>query len=196
MRTLLQALLMLLLALTTVTAAKSKEKSEELRKGKMTTKTNYMKIPFKTIDGKETSLEAYKGKVILLVNVASKCGYTPQYKGLEQLYEKYKDKGLVILGFPANNFKNQEPGTDVEIQNFCSTTYGVTFPMMSKISVAGNDMHPLYKHLVEDSNLPGPITWNFNKFLFDKEGRLISRYPSDVEPLNTVLVSKIEELLK
>jgi glutathione peroxidase len=196
MKTLFQTLLILLLAVTAVNAAKTKQQLEEWRKGKMAAKTDYMKMPFKTIDGKETNLEAYKGKVILVVNVASKCGYTPQYKGLEQLYEKYKDKGFVILGFPANNFKSQEPGTDEEIQKFCSTTYGVTFPMMSKISVVGNDMHPLYQYLVEKSNLPGPITWNFNKFLLDKEGRLISRYPSDVEPLNTDLVSKIEELLK
>ncbi|MCX6830693.1 MAG: glutathione peroxidase [candidate division Zixibacteria bacterium] len=155
-----------------------------------------MQIPFNTIEGKATSLDAYKGKVILIVNVASKCGHTPQYKGLEQLYEKYKDKGFVILGFPANNFGNQEPGTDQEIQKFCTLTYNVTFPMMSKVSVVGNNMHPLFNYLTEKSPLPGPIKWNFSKFLVDKQGRLASRYPSEVEPLDSTLVAKVEELLK
>jgi glutathione peroxidase len=112
-------------------------------------------MPFKTIDGKETNLNAYKGKVVLIVNVASKCGHTPQYKGLEQLYQKYKDRGFVILGFPANNFGGQEPGTDQEIKQFCTLNYNVTFPMMSKISVSGNDKHPLFVYLTEKSGLPG-----------------------------------------
>ncbi len=196
MKTLLQILLVLVLSVTTVTAAKSKGLPEDNKKGKLSAKVDVMQIPFNTIEGKATSLDAYKGKVILIVNVASKCGHTPQYKGLEQLYEKYKDKGFVILGFPANNFGNQEPGTDQEIQKFCTLTYNVTFPMMSKVSVVGNDMHPLFNYLTEKSPLPGPIKWNFSKFLVDKQGRLASRYPSEVEPFDSTLVAKVEELLK
>jgi glutathione peroxidase len=196
MKTLVQIFFLLVLSLTTVTAAKSKGQPEDNRKGKLSAKVDVMQIPFNTIEGKATSLDAYKGKVILIVNVASKCGYTPQYKGLEQLFEKYKNKGFVILGFPANNFRNQEPGTDQEIQKFCTTTYNVTFPMMSKVSVVGNDMHPLFNYLTEKSPLPGPIKWNFSKFLVDKQGFLVSRYPSEVEPLDSNLVAKVEELLK
>jgi glutathione peroxidase len=196
MKTLLQILLVLGLCVTTVTAAPTKGLPENNKKGKSPAKVDVMQIPFNTIEGKATSLDAYKGKVILIVNVASKCGHTPQYKGLEQLYEKYKDKGFVILGFPANNFGNQEPGTDQEIQKFCSLTYNVTFPMMSKVSVLGNDIHPLFRYLTEKSPLPGPIKWNFSKFLVDKQGRLASRYPSEVEPLDSNLVAKVEELLK
>ena len=196
MKTLLQILCLLALSATTVAAARSKGLPEDNKKGKLSAKVEVMQIPFNTIEGKVTSLDAYKGKVILIVNVASKCGFTPQYKGLEQLYEKYKDKGFVILGFPANNFGNQEPGTDQEIQKFCSTTYNVTFPMMSKVSVVGSDMHPLFNYLTEKSPLPGPIKWNFSKFLVDREGHLVSRFPSGVEPLDSNLTAKVEELLK
>jgi len=196
MKTLLQILFLLALSVTTVSAAKSKGLPQDNKKGKSPAKVDVMQIPFNTIEGKATSLDAYKGKVILIVNVASKCGHTPQYKGLEQLYEKYKDKGFVILGFPANNFGNQEPGTDQEIQKFCTLTYNVTFPMMSKVSVLGSDIHPLFGYLTEKSLLPGPIKWNFSKFLVDKRGHLVSRYPSEVEPLDSNLVAKVEELLK
>ena len=196
MKTLLQILCLLVLSVTTVTAAKSKGLPEDNKKGKLPAKVDVMQIPFNTIDGKATSLDAYKGKVILIVNVASKCGHTPQYKGLEQLYEKYKDKGFVILGFPANNFGNQEPGTDQEIQKFCTLTYNVTFPMMSKVSVLGSDIHPLFSYLTEKSPLPGPIKWNFSKFLLNRQGHLVSRFPSEVEPLDSNLVAKVEELLK
>ena len=150
----------------------------------------------KTIDGKEQPLSAYKGKTLLIVNVASKCGFTPQYKGLEALYEKYKDRGLVILGFPANNFMGQEPGTDQQIQQFCSTTYGVTFPMFSKISVKGADIHPLYKYLTETGQPAGPIGWNFNKFLVDGSGRIAARWGSKTTPDAKELTGKIEETLK
>ena len=196
MKTLLQILCLLALSVVTIAATPIKGQPEGNKKGKPSAKVDVMKIPFNTIEGKATSLDAYKGKVILIVNVASKCGHTPQYKGLEQLYEKYKDKGFVILGFPANNFGNQEPGTDQEIQKFCTLTYNVTFPMMSKVSVVGNDMHPLFNYLTEKSPLPGPIKWNFSKFLVDKQGRLASRYPSEVEPFDSTLVAKVEELLK
>jgi len=166
------------------------------KKGNKTVQADYLKLPLKTIDGKETSLSAYKGKVIMIVNVASKCGHTPQYKGLEQLYEKYKDQGFVILGFPANNFGNQEPGTDQEILKFCTTTYSVTFPMMSKVNVAGEDKHPLFTYLTEKSKLPGAIKWNFSKFLLDRNGELVARFPSEVEPTNADLVAQIDKLLK
>jgi len=149
----------------------------------------------KTIEGKEQPLSAYKGKTLLIVNVASKCGFTPQYKGLEALYEKYKAQDLVILGFPANNFGGQEPGTEQQIQQFCSTTYGVTFPMFSKISVKGGDIHPLYKYLTESSTPPGAISWNFNKFLIDPSGRIAARWGSRAAPDSKELTEKVMEVL-
>jgi glutathione peroxidase len=155
----------------------------------------YLQIPFKTITGDTTNLAAYAGKVVLIVNTASKCGFTPQYAGLEKLYEQYRDSGLVIIGFPANNFLWQEPGTDKEIQTFCSTEYGVTFPMMSKISVKGKDQVPLYEYLTKRSPLPGEISWNFNKFLLDRSGNVVARYGSKTTPDDPELVGKIEELL-
>ena len=154
-----------------------------------------MNIPFQTITGDSASLSDYAGKVILIVNVASKCGYTPQYAGLEELYRTYKDSGFVILGFPANNFKNQEPGTNEEILKFCKSKFGVTFPMMAKISVKGEDKHPLYVELTEKSKFPGDITWNFNKFLLDRKGNVVARFDSPVEPMSDELVGHIKELL-
>lgn len=150
-----------------------------------------------TIDGKETTLEQYKGKVMLIVNVASKCGYTPQYDGLETLYKKYKEQGLVVLGFPCNQFSSQEPGSEAEIQNFCRVNFGVTFPMFSKINVNGDDTHPLYRYL--KSQQPGilgteTIKWNFTKFLVDKEGKVIERFGSSTKPLS--LEEEIGSLLK
>jgi glutathione peroxidase len=153
-------------------------------------------IPFQTINGDTMTLADFGGKVVLVVNVASKCGSTPQYAGLETLYEKYSADGFVVIGFPANNFKNQEPGTNEEIQNFCSTTYGVTFPLMSKISVLGKDIHPLYRYLTENGDPPGDITWNFNKFLIDKQGNIAARFDTKVTPNDSDLVAKIEALLK
>ena len=146
-----------------------------------------------SIDGHPAPLSAYKGKVLLLVNVASQCGYTPQYKGLEALYEKYKDRGLVVIGFPANNFGSQEPGTEAEIKSFCSRNYHVTFPMYSKISVKGADKAPLYQFLTEKS---GEIGWNFTKFLVGKDGKVISRFDSKVEPESAALVSAVEQALQ
>lgn len=155
---------------------------------------NYLNIPFKTITGHDSTLEAFNGKVVLIVNVASKCGHTPQYAGLEKLYEKYKAKGFVIVGFPANNFGSQEPGTNEEIAKFCSTNYGVTFPMMAKVSVKGDDKHPLFVQLTEKSTIPGEIKWNFSKFLLDQSGKLVARFPSETEPSDPQLTSKIESL--
>jgi glutathione peroxidase len=150
----------------------------------------------KSIDGKPTSLGDFKGKVVLVVNVASQCGYTPQYKGLESLYEKYKDKGFVILGFPSNDFE-QEPGTNAEIKTFCSLKYNVTFPMFAKIGVGGRDANPLYTYLTKQTNpsYTGAIQWNFTKFLVDRGGRVVGRYASDIEPDSAEVVGSIEKLL-
>jgi glutathione peroxidase len=154
-------------------------------------------IPLKDIDGKDTSLKAYGGKVCLIVNVASKCGFTPQYDGLEALYRKYKDQGLVVLGFPCNDFGSQEPGTEAEIKTFCTSKYDVTFPMFSKLHVKGPDQHPLYAALTgPDSAAPGPVKWNFGKFLIGKDGKFIARYDSNVTPGDQKLVEAIETALK
>lgn len=152
----------------------------------------------KSIDGKDVSLSDYKGKVLLVVNVASECGYTPQYVGLQDLYAKYKDRGLVVLGFPANNFGSQEPGSNEEIKTFCSTKYSVTFPMFSKISVLGDDMHPLYKFLTRGtgSTPVGDVKWNFEKFLIDKNGSPIKRYRHKLQPESEEIVHDIEEALR
>ena len=151
-----------------------------------------------SINGQPTSLSSYKGKVILLVNVASKCGFTPQYSALESLYEKYKDQGFVILGFPANNFGFQEPGTDAEIKKFCSLKYNVTFPMFSKVSVKGDDTTPLYQYLTQKANpsVTGDIKWNFTKFLVDRNGKVVARFESPVKPDSPEVVEAVEKLLK
>lgn len=136
------------------------------------------------LDGNEINLEKYKGKKILIVNTASKCGNTPQYEGLEKLYEAHKDK-LVIIGFPANNFGGQEPGSKEEIKEFCKKNYGVTFPMADKVSVKGDDIHPLFKYLVDEAKKLGiedPIKWNFTKFLVDENGKLVTVFHHKVQP--------------
>lgn len=147
------------------------------------------------IDGKEVELSQYKGKVLLIVNTASKCGYTRQYKALQELYANYKDQGLVVLGFPANNFREQEPGSNEEIKKFCALNFNVSFPMMSKISVAGEDTHPMYQYLTGHPDFGGSITWNFNKFLVSKEGEVLSRFDSGVDPLSPEFIAKVEEAL-
>lgn len=149
-----------------------------------------------SIDGVATPLSSFKGKVVLLVNVASKCGYTPQYAGLEKLYEKYKDKGFVIVGVPANNFGGQEPGTNDEIKSFCSRTYNVTFPMMGKVSVKGADKTPLYQYLTDAaSKTGGDIKWNFTKFLVDKNGNVIGRFEPAITPESPELTKAVEQAL-
>lgn len=149
----------------------------------------------KNIDGQEVSLDKYKGKAILIVNVASKCGYTPQYEGLQNLYESYKNEDFVILGFPANNFKGQEPGSNEEIKQFCTLEYGVEFPMFSKVSVKGDDQAELFSYLTSLSNpdFEGDIKWNFEKFLISKEGKLVRRFRSNVEPESESLVEAIKK---
>ncbi len=153
-------------------------------------------IPLKTIDNKETTLEAYRGKVILVVNVASKCGFTPQYEGLEKLHEKYAEKGLVVLGFPCNQFLSQEPGDAAEIANFCSLTYQVKFPIFAKIDVNGENTHPLYRVLKKEAKgLLGTeaVKWNFTKFLIDRDGKVIDRFAPNKEP--AALAPEIEKRL-
>lgn len=150
------------------------------------------------LDGKPQPLSAYRGKALLLVNVASKCGFTPQYAGLEKLSREYAKQGLVVLGFPANDFRQQEPGTDAEIKAFCTANYGVTFPMFSKISVTGEKIHPLYRWLTEssaDSVAAGPIEWNFTKFVLDRQGRVIARFPSRVAPESAALRAALSRAL-
>ncbi len=145
------------------------------------------------LTGGKIELSQYKGKKILIVNTASKCGYTPQYKELEELYEKYKDK-VVVIGFPANNFLWQEPGTNSEIAEFCTKNYSVTFPMAAKVSVKGKDMHPLFKWLIEQPNpdFTGSIKWNFEKFLLDENGKLIHRYRSAVNPMSDEITKNFQ----
>ncbi|HEY1462858.1 MAG TPA: glutathione peroxidase [Terriglobales bacterium] len=149
------------------------------------------------IDGQAMPLSNFKGKVVLLVNVASQCGLTPQYQGLESLYQKYKDKGLVVLGFPANNFGAQEPGTNEQIKSFCSLNYGVSFPMYAKVSVKGEDQTPLYQYLTRqaDPTCAGEIQWNFTKFLTGRDGKVLHRFEPGVVPEAPELVSAIEGLL-
>jgi glutathione peroxidase len=147
-----------------------------------------------SIDGKPAPLSAYQGKVVLIVNVASRCGFTPQYAGLEALYEKYKDRGFAILGFPANNFGGQEPGTNEEIKTFCSSKYNVTFPMYAKISVKGDDKAPLYQFLTAATG--SEIQWNFTKFLVDKEGKVVARFEPKVTPDSPDVASAIEKALR
>lgn len=157
---------------------------------------NVHSFTMKVIDGKDKPLLDYKGKTLLIVNVASKCGFTPQYKGLEELYVKYKDRGLVVLGFPANNFMGQEPGSNEEIKQFCQLKYGVSFPMFSKISVKGKDMDPLYRYLTTQAGFDGDIGWNFNKFLVNADGEVVARFGSRTEPMSKELIDKIEELIR
>ena len=162
-------------------------------------KPSPLDFKMKDIDGKDVNLADYKGKVVMLINVASKCGFTKQYTGLEKLYEKYKDQGFVIIGFPANNFGGQEPGSNEEIKQFCTGKYNVTFPMMSKISVKGDDKAPLYKFLTESptaGDFAGDIGWNFTKFLVDRNGQVFARFASKTTPEDPQLTGAVEKALE
>ena len=157
-----------------------------------------LQFSVKDIDGKDQNLADYKGKVVLIVNVASKCGNTPQYAGLEKMYEQYKDKGFVIVGFPANDFGAQEPGTNAQIKEFCSATYDVKFPMMGKITVKGKDIAPLYKFLTEKEtagDFAGPIEWNFDKFLVDRNGNVIARFGNQTKPQEAKVTAAVEKAI-
>ena len=179
---------------------------------------NITEIPVTTIEGAPASLGDYQGDVLLVVNVASKCGHTPQYEGLQKVYDQFKDRGFQVLGFPANNFGGQEPGTEEEIAEFCTLNYGVTFPMFSKISVAGEDRHPLYNALIEarpahteheggspmmkrwaergrEIEDPTAVRWNFEKFLVDREGNVVGRFITDLTPEDPIVLTAIEDAL-
>jgi len=166
--------------------------------GSLFAATGIYTFTLNSIDGKPAPLADYKGKVILVVNVASQCGYTPQYSALESIYEKYKDQGFVILGFPANNFGAQEPGTNEEIKTFCTRKFSVTFPIYAKISVKGSDQAPLYTYLTKDTGpgIRGEIKWNFTKFLVDRNGNVIQRFEPAVTPDSKEVTSAIEKQLK
>jgi glutathione peroxidase len=157
-----------------------------------------LQFKMKSIDGQEVDLAQFQGKVVMFVNVASQCGLTPQYEALEKLYEKYMNAGFVIVGVPANEFGNQEPGTDAEIKEFCSTKYNVKFPMMSKVVVKGKGITPLYQYLTEQGpeKFRGPITWNFEKFLVNRQGEVIARFAPRVRPDDPKVIAAIEEALK
>ena len=146
-------------------------------------------------DGTPKKLADYRGKALLVVNTASKCGYTKQYAPMEQLYQKYKDRGFEVLAFPANNFMGQEPGTNEEIRAFCTAKFNTTFPLFAKISVKGDDIHPLYKYLTTLPGFEGDITWNFNKFLVDPSGKVVARFGTKVDPMSEEVTRKLEEIL-
>jgi glutathione peroxidase len=153
-------------------------------------------VPLKDIDGKATSLKPYQGKVVLVVNVASECGYTRQYAGLEALYGKYKDKGLVVAGFPCNQFGGQEPGSNEQIKEFCSSKFHVTFPLFDKLEVNGANRHPLYTQLTGPASpFPGKIKWNFNKFLIGRDGKIVKRFDSEPAPDSAEFIQAIEAAL-
>ena len=189
-------LLLAVITLFTVTSYACSKRTET--QNNMTTKKsdpiNVSDVKVKTMDGQEKSISDFKGKVLLIVNVASKCGYTPQYEGLEKIYEKYKDKGFEILAFPCNDFGGQEPGTNEEIQSFCKSTYNVTFPLFDKVKVIGNEKAPLYSKLI-GFEPAGDISWNFEKFIIDKNGNVVGRYKSKVKPESDEFTSAIEKLL-
>jgi len=160
--------------------------------------TSVLDFTMKDIDGKDVPLAKFQGKVLLIVNTASQCGYTPQYKGLQEIYQKYKDQGFEILAFPANEFGAQEPGTDDQIKLFCSSRFQVTFPLFSKIVVKGKGIHPLYEFLTNESTDPkhaGPIPWNFAKFLVNRKGEVVSRFQPGIKPDSTELNGAIEKAL-
>jgi glutathione peroxidase len=160
---------------------------------------NIYDFTLNSIDGQPAPLAAYKGKVVLIVNVASKCGFTPQYAGLEKIYSEFKGQGFVVLGFPANNFGSQEPGTNEEIKTFCTRTYNVTFPMYAKSSVKGADINPLYSYLTSKELNPstgGPIQWNFTKFLVGRNGAILARFEPKVKPDSPEVIAAIEKALK
>jgi glutathione peroxidase len=157
--------------------------------------TSVYEFTMDDIDGKPVNLGAYEGKVLLLVNTASLCGNTPQYTDLERIYEQYRDQGFEVLAFPANNFGQQEPGTNAEIKGFCLTKYSVSFPLFSKISVKGSDKHPLYQYLTEQSPFPGEVEWNFQKYLVDRSGRVVGRFHHRTKPLAPEIVNEVERVL-
>jgi glutathione peroxidase len=173
--------------------AEAKEEGQRLMASKTTSLYDFT---MDDIDGKPVNLGDYKGKVLLVVNTASLCGNTPQYTDLERIYEQYHDKGFEVLAFPANNFGQQEPGTNAEIKGFCLTKYSVSFPLFSKISVKGPDKHPLYHYLTEQSPFPGEVEWNFQKYLVDRSGNVVGRFHHRTKPVSPEVVKEIERVLQ
>lgn len=189
-------ILLLVITAFTVTSYACSKRTETQNnvKSNKSDPINISDVKVKTMDGQEKSLSDYKGKVVLIVNVASKCGYTKQYEGLQLIYDKYKDKGFEILAFPCNDFGGQEPGTNEEIQSFCKTNYNVSFTLFDKVKVLGGDKSPLYSKLIGFE--PGDdISWNFEKFLIDKNGNVVGRYKSKVKPDSEELTTAIEKVL-
>ncbi len=194
-------LLALLLTATVFVASAAEKKPSALDRFKPApteaAKDPILDVPLKDIDGKDTSLAAYKGNVLLLVNVASRCGNTPQYKDLQALHEKFKDQGLVVIGIPCNDFGGQEPGTNGEIKEFCSSKYKITFPMLDKIHVKGPEQHPLYTALTgEKGAFPGDVKWNFGKFLIGRDGKPLQRIEPKTKVSDPAVVTSIEDALK
>lgn len=193
----LTALFAFISLVSAVFTASADASPKAARKDKKTMPAIYS-IPLKTIDGRTTTLAEWRGKAILLVNTASACGYTPQYKGLEELFDKYKGKGFVVLGFPSNDFGGQEPGAEKEIKSFCELNYGVSFPLFAKVKVKGEDKHPLYRFLQEENpnaESRQEVKWNFSKFLVDREGKVTKAFPSKVEPMSGEMTQAVEAAL-
>ncbi len=186
------SLLTLMSGLLLMTPNVQAEQEGRLMAAKM---TSFYDFTMDDIDGKPVNLSQYKGKALLVVNTASFCGNTPQYTDLEAMYEQYRDKGFEILAFPANNFGQQEPGTNAEIKGFCLTKYSVSFPLFSKISVKGSDKHPLYQYLTEKSPFPGEVEWNFQKYLVDRNGNIVARFPHRMKPSSPEIVKEVERVL-
>ena len=191
MKKLISRLLTIFLAAVSTTALPAQTFSEP-----MVEKSIYDFVA-KSIDGKDAPLSEYRGKVMLIANTASKCGFTPQYADLEKLYTTYKDRGVVVLGFPSNDFLGQEPGTNQDIKIFCQRNYGVTFPLFEKATVTGSDKQPIFKYLTEQANpeLSGGVRWNFEKFLIDRDGELVDRWRSLSKPMSSKITDKIDKLI-
>ena len=191
MKTKLVLIIMLMAFSITSYACSKRNENQNNMTSKKSDPINISDSKIKTIDGQEKLISDFKGKVLLIVNVASKCGYTPQYEALEKIYETYKDKGFEILAFPSNDFGGQEPGTNEEIQSFCKTTYNVTFPLFDKVKVLGSDKIPLYTKLI-NFEPAGDISWNFEKFLIDKNGNVVGRFKSKVKPDSEEITKQID----
>ena len=173
----------------------AREKQSNVPSRADTSKTPLYGFSLPDIDGHQVDLKTFKGKVLLIVNTASMCGNTPQYADLQEMYERYQERGFEILAFPANDFGQQEPGTNQEIKGFCYTKYSISFPLFSKISVVGKEKHPLYRYLTEQSPFPGRVTWNFQKYLVDRSGNVIGKYDPGMNPLSPAILSDVEKAL-
>lgn len=189
-----QGAIWLVVVLFGVSLSPAQTKKTEMPSSSMR-KPSVFDFTMTTIDGKAKPLAEYKGRVLMIINTASECGYTPQYETLQKLYQTYKAKGFEILAFPANNFGEQEPGTNAEIKTFCSTKYHTTFDLFEKISVKGKDQHPLYKYITQDSPFPGDVKWNFQKYFVDRSGKVVARFMSAVDPMSDEIRKEVENLL-